>query len=587
MFTLAMDARGEWYRYHHLFQQLLRDQLSREASADAIATLHARASAWFGRQGALEEAVQHSLQGGDTPAAVRLIAEQRHALMDTEQWQLHHRMLHMFSEDAIAAYPDLMLMATWMARLGQSSPARVIELIDRSESLVALMPDQPQHAVHLQGEIDTLRVILACEAVSDPKAVIALARRALATTPRGWYYVRSTAWLFMSVAHQLAGRLDQAYVTLADGAVEDLAADGAVRARIAGSRCFVEWMAGDLPAVAQVAVHLRAVGETHQRHESLGWAHYLLSSIAYERNDLTTAEAHARAVEGLRYVSRPMAYVQSAFIYASIYEARGLPDQARQKLDLAFDFLRETRSEGLLPLAQAFQAELAVRQGDLGTAGHWATTIGAFLPFSLMPYFYAPQLTLPKILLAQDTPASREHAATALVKLHAFVTATHNIRFTIEVLALQALLHDTQGDERAALALLQQAVALAERGGFVRLFVDLGPRLASLFTRLRQLGAAPGYVGRILQAFGEVTPAALPKKPPGLGVDGIELIEPLTDREREILALLAQRLTDKEIAQALVISPLTVKRHASTIYQKLQVNGRREATAKALRLGLL
>jgi LuxR family maltose regulon positive regulatory protein len=445
------------------------------------------------------------------------------------------------------------------------------------------MPDQPEHAVHLRGEIDTLRVIVACEAARDPDHVIALAQRALATTPRAWYYVRSVAWLYLAVAYQMAGRLDQAYAALAEGEQEDVAQNGAVRVRVAASRCFLEWMAGDLSAIPQGAAHILAVGETHQRRESLGWAHYLLSSVAYERNDLMAAEAHARALEDLRYVGRPMTYVQSAFIYASIHEARGQPDQAQRKLELAFDFLRKTRSEGLVPLAQGFQAELAARQGDLGAARHWATTIGPFLPLGLMPYFYAPQLTLPKILLAQDTPASREQAAAVLSRLHAFVTATHNTRFTIEVLALQALLHDAQGDERAALARLQEAVSLAEPGGFIRLFVDLGPRLARLFTRLRQTSVAPGYTGQILQAFGQSAPAVPHPKP----MDRTEQVEPLTDREREVLALLAQRLTDKEIAQTLVISPLTVKRHTSTIYQKLQVNGRREAVAEATRLGLL
>ena len=102
-----------------------------------------------------------------------------------------------------------------------------------------------------------------------------------------------------------------------------------------------------------------------------------------------------------------------------------------------------------MPLAQAFQAELATRQGDLGAAGHWATTIGPYLPLTAMPYFYAPQLTLPKILLAQDTPASRHQAGEVLSRLHTFLTATHNTRFTIEVLALQAVLHEAQGNEPA------------------------------------------------------------------------------------------------------------------------------------------
>ena len=490
LFTVSLDNERRWYRYHHLFRSFLRSRLEQRYDADEIALLHTRASAWFARQGLLEEALQHALLGHDTPAAVRLMAEHRHALMDSEQWQLHERTLRMFPAETVAQHPDLLLMAAWKARLGGFNAAHVLELLDRAESLAAQMADQPEHALHLRGEIDTLRAIEGCEAVNDPENVIALARRALATTPRAWYYVRSSAWLYLAVTHQMAGRLDRAYAVVAEGEPEDVAEDGAVRARVAGSRCIVEWMAGDLQAIPQGATHLLAVGETYHRRESLGWGHYLFSSVAYQRNDLPAAESHARAMEEIRYLSRPMAYVQSAFVYASICQARGLPDQARQKLDLVFDFIRETRSDGFLPLAQAFQAELAARQGDLGAANQWATTIGPHVPFTAMGYFYAPQLALPKILLAQDTPASRDQAAEALSRLHAFVTSIHNTRFTIEVLALEALLHHAQGNEPSALAALEQAVTLAQPGGFVRVFVDLGPNMADLLGRLAAKGVA-------------------------------------------------------------------------------------------------
>ena len=138
-----------------------------------------------------------------------------------------------------------------------------MELVDRAESLVAQMPDQPEHAVHLRGEIDTLRAVVACEAASDPENVIALARRALATMPRAWYYVRSTAWLYLAVAYQMAGRLDQAYAALAEGQPEDVAQNGAVHARVAGSRCFIEWMAGDLQAIPQGAAHMLCCSARH------------------------------------------------------------------------------------------------------------------------------------------------------------------------------------------------------------------------------------------------------------------------------------------------------------------------------------
>jgi LuxR family maltose regulon positive regulatory protein len=593
LFTVALDNERRWYRYHHLFRSLLRNRLEQRYDADEIAQLHTLASAWFAGQGLLEEALQHALLGHDTPTAVRLMAEHRHALMDSEQWQLHERTFRIFPAETVATHPDLLLMAAWRSRLGGFDATHVLDLVGRADSLVVQMADQPEHAMHLRGEIDTLRAIMAYEAATDPETVIALARRALATTPRAWYYVRSSAWLYMACAHQMVGALDRAYAAVAEGEPEDVAENGAVRARVVASYCFIEWMAGDLQAMSQGAAHLVAVGETHHRSESLGWAHYLRAGAAYQRNDLPAAEAHARAVEEIRYLGRPMAYVQSAFIYASICQARGLPEQARQKLDQTFAFLKETRGEGLLPLAQAFQAELAARQGDLGATNHWAMTIGPHVPLTAMSYFYAPQLALPKILLLQDTAVSREQAAEALSRLHAFVTSIHNTRFTIEVLALEALLRHAQGNEHSALAALEQAVTLAQPRGFIRVFVDLGPNMADLLGRLAAKGAASvsrDYVENILCAFPaqRSSPQPQPVKPPAAGAAAqAAMIEPLTRRELEILELLAQRMTAQEIAQKLVVSDQTVKRHRANVYQKFGVHSRRDAITAAVALGIL
>jgi len=351
-------------------------------------------------------------------------------------------------------------------------------------------------------------------------------------------------------------------------------------------------MAADLPGMLQAARQTVSTGQaSDQQPESLGWGHYFLASGYYQRNDLAAAELHANAVQKQRHASHRISVVQSAIVLAAIHQARGRSDEARLALDRVNDYFVETRNEALQPLVQGFAVELAAMQGDLSTANSWASRVGVHVPLSLMAFFYAPQLTLPKLLLAQDTPASRQQAAEALTRLYDFVTTTHNTRFTIEVLALQALLQDAQGDERAALALLERAVALAEPGGFIRLFADLGLRMAHLLDRLRQIGVAPGYTDRILQAFGESAPAASSQRVTGSAAISPQgrtvLIDPLTDREREVLALLAQRLSNKEIAQALVISPQTVKRHATNLYQKLQAGGRREAVAKATRFGLL
>jgi LuxR family transcriptional regulator, maltose regulon positive regulatory protein len=586
LFTTPLDAEGRWYRYHHLLQGFLRSELARRHGAREITLLHARASAWCATHGLLEEALKHALLGNEMPAAVRLMADHRHALMDTEQWQLHERLLRMFPAGAIASDPDLTLMEAWSARLGRQQFERFLELLDRAESLVAQRAEMPEHATQLRGEIDALRITGVVEAASDPEGAIMLGQRALATTPRAWYFVRAVAWLWLAIAYQMTGRLDQAYATLAEGQPEDKAPDGSVRARVVGSRSFVAWMAGDLHAIPPIATHLLDVGEHHQRRESLGWGHYLRCVTAYQHNDLRSAEVHAQALETMRYIATPLAYLQSAFAFALIHHARGNPDRAQAKLDLAFAFVHETDSKGLLPLANAFKAELALRQGNLDAASQWAATNGPFVPLTFMPFFYAPQLTLSKILLAQDTPASRSQAAAELSRLHAFVTSLHNTYFTVEVLALKALLAYAQGNKEDALAALEQAVLLARPGGIVRLFVDLGPRMAGLLGRLAAAGAADAYLQQLLVAFtakespSQLEPSAPPRVPAGM-------VEPLTRREQEVLHLLTQRLTAGEIAQQLFLSEQTVKRHRANIYQKLGANSRRDAIAAALAFGIL
>jgi LuxR family maltose regulon positive regulatory protein len=189
-------------------------------------------------------------------------------------------------------------------------------------------------------------------------------------------------------------------------------------------------------------------------------------------------------------------------------------------------------------------------------------------------------MTLPKVLLALNTPLSRQQAAVVLTRLYEFVNATHNTRFLIEVLALQALLHDARKDEQAALKALEQAITLAQTGGFIRLFADLGPRMQDLLNRLHSRGIASIYINQILAAFHDAKPAVPP-------VGTAEIIEPFTGRELEVITLLLQRLSNKEIAQELFISPTTVKRHTINIYQKLNVNNRRDAIAQAVALGIV
>jgi LuxR family maltose regulon positive regulatory protein len=208
--------------------------------------------------------------------------------------------------------------------------------------------------------------------------------------------------------------------------------------------------------------------------------------------------------------------------------------------------------------------------------------LGAF------PRAYVPQLTWLRVLLAEDTPDSRSRAGAFLAEWQPHVERQHHSRVLIDTLILSSLWAHGEGDEEGARVALGRAVALARPGGVWRPFLDEGPRLADLLERLDLEKDDGAFAREVLavcsRADGAETSGARPQPVPDAGGG---LANPLSDREAEILALLAERFSNKEIAERLHITPETVKRHTANIYQKLEVHGRREAVAKATSLGVL
>ena len=253
--------------------------------------------------------------------------------------------------------------------------------------------------------------------------------------------------------------------------------------------------------------------------------------------------------------------------------------KARETQRLVADLAFENQNDLFIGLAEALRAELDRREGNILAAVNWAQ---GHKPSQLtsMQRFYVPDLNYIKILLAQNTPDNHEDIDASLTRLEDHAKRINATTTLFKMLIIRALFTARQADEALALATLERAVHLAEPGGFIRQFVDLGSEMADMLRQLQERGVSPGYIARILAAY----PAAEPVR---LLVAQENLIEPLTNRELEILALLAARKTNQEIADELVISLSTVKQHTHNIYQKLQVKNRRHAVAKAAEFGLI
>ncbi|MCA9874140.1 MAG: hypothetical protein KC441_10810, partial [Anaerolineales bacterium] len=551
------------------------EQLTEQFAAAEIAAMHLRASKWLAAQGYLEEAIDHALLGGDESAAVSILFAHGPLLVSEERWLLLERLLNKFRPEIINREPLLLLLLCWLslARYYLARLESIRECIAAAE-IGALEPEQKRF---LDCSMHTFAAIGQNWAGNFERTVLH-SRKALALIRPEWPVVAGYAWIHLGTAvHHLKGG-EAALVALAED--EHLAVSSRDRIYKYIAVSFVDWLSGDLTKLFYTARNGLELMGGKDLLLSSGILHLMAGSACYERNELDTAAEHFTAVLDVKYGYRALPFMYCAIGQALVYLAQNMANEAWEVIETAVEFCLETEHSSLLLVGRAFQAELALRQGQTDKARQLIANLeGTFLS-KLMPHPYQPQITLPKVWLFEETPASRQKAEAELRRLRSIVTETHNVPGQIRVLCLQALLCQSQNKMEAAEEALVQAVRLAQPGGFIRSFVDLGPLMAVLLKHLYLQGYAPVFIQQILEAFPSSRPA--PNTTPPL-----LLIESLTDREMEVLNLLAQRLSNKEISKMLVISPETVKRHTSNIYQKLQVKNRRQAVAKAYSLNLL
>ncbi len=590
LFVIPLDRENQWFRYHHLFQQLLLNQLKRHHSAGEIRGLHRRASDWFAKHALTEEALLHALAAGDTKRTAELIAQAGFQLMDSQEWPLLQRWLHMLPHADIEQSPELLILQAWIYHIQTNLPDMDV-CLQKVEALKATsQPNILTSIKTIQGHYEAL-CGYQCYMKTDGEQALALTQSACEKIPDHHKRARVFAHIFRLGSHQIVGDLETGLSMYKEVMMDSSLIEGGYQYMFMINLCFVYWIDADLISLRQTAECLLSADQSNLLPETAAMGNYFLGIAHFCLNDLDSAEEKLSRVIDEFYTCHTLIFACTSFALALVYQARGEPEKARKSSEAVVTYAIETSNRTIFQFAQAFTAELALRQGRLAEASQWAKRFRAkpFLPTYL---FYMPQLTLIKTLLAQDTMDSRQQAADLLDELHAFQVSIHNKVFLIDVLVLQSLLHDAREEEQAALDKLKEAVVLAEPGGFIRLFVEMGPRMAYLLTRLIRQNTALEYIGRILAAFrGDDTGMVQGlKDDQAVRLSSLSpqpFLDPLTRREIEILDLLAKRLHNKEIADKLFISNETVKSHLSSIYQKLNVNGRQQAVEKACVLCIL
>ena len=346
---------------------------------------------------------------------------------------------------------------------------------------------------------------------------------------------------------------------------------------------------GRLDLLENMAWRVLALARDHHLPVTAAWIQHILGRILYEWNDPERAAEQFMSVVGRRDEAHFDAYRDSVFGLALCYQAMGQPGRAHDEVKRLLRMMREAGLSRQVGVIRSFEARLALLRGDTETWGRWLDanreTLTAPPPDSLMG-LESPPITRAWALIALGDSASLSEANDELAVLKARYVAEHERSRLVSVLALQALACHTRGDHATGLSTLERALANGRRGGFIRTFVDLGPPMARMVSALMAQGRPTAYLRRVYAAFGASDQPAPLRGPAGVP-HAEAAFEPLTWREQDVLKQLSLRLSNKEIALVLDISPLTVKKHAESIYRKLHVKGRREAISRAQALGLL
>jgi LuxR family maltose regulon positive regulatory protein len=620
LFLVPLDEVRGWWRYHRLFADLLRARLQAE-QPERVQGLHQAAAAWCDEHDLADDAVRHALASGEADWAARLVERHVETLLGRSEGETLRRWLSALPDQAVCGRPRLYLARAYGAAMGFQAEA-LEALLDDAERAQAASGDEPYGdpagqpvsvLANVPAGIAFLRASLA-RLRGDVDLTAGYSRQALAQLRDSDWLMRLFVRWNQAAADWLGGRLGPAESGLAEVLAELRAADQAVR-RVGGDPAEVlsgvdggaEFFAGflalrvcyDLGQVQRAQGNLDTALATYRRalasagdsgaSSYMGLAHVGMAQVLYERNDLAEALDHAtRGVTLCQQLAFTPPLAAGLAIVARIRNARDDAAGAVEAMDEAGRAGLSAQVIALFNPVPAQRAQLLLARGDTRAAAEWTAAAG-LKPGDEPDYGREPAyLVLARVLLVQDDPGA------ALALLQRLLDAADRQDRTgsiVEIQALRALALAASGANAGALGALAEALALARRRGYVRVFADEGAPMRALLAQLstaryRNSHAAlpvdAGYLAELLRACSQLAAA-----PAAASAVPAVLPEPLTERELEVLRLIAAGKSNQRIARELVVALDTVKKHVTHVLAKLGAANRTEAAARARQLGLI
>lgn len=593
LFLIPLDDERHWYRYHHLFRDLLRQRLGHRLSSEEISRHHLYASEWYERNGDGAEAFHHAIAARDLSRAAGLAEIAWQGMNERFQNAAWLGWVKQLPAELICTRPVLCTQIAWSLMDAGDVDGSESRLQDAERLL-----DNPseQMVIVEESQFRMLRARIAfaraynAQAQGNTSATLRFAEQALTLAPDEAEYFRAQTKAILTAAHWVSGNLDAAYHSMHDWMLNS---------EKAGNIIFAVASAHGLAEILIAQGHLKETVRTYQQSLQLAETHGMaaqnftahhhvgLAILFLEMGNHEAVTQHFQTgLELGLYCTQP-----DWPYHKCVAQARW--KESEQDFDAALEWLEEAKRAFVRTLMpdtrplEAWKARIYLRQGRLSKAQHWAQEHGLAVDDEISYLREFELVTLARVLVAEYESSHAESAVRGALHLldRLLVAAEQGKRIgsVIEISIVQALAHHARDNRAKALESLKRALNLAEPEGYLRIFVDEGKAMTSLLTSLNQSHEDDGlkeYVRKLLSASEKQVENA-PASPPQ------PLIDPLSQRELEVLRLVEQGLSNDQISKKLFLSVSTVKGHNLRIFNKLQAKSRTEAVAHARELGLL
>lgn len=574
LFLIPLDDEGLWYRYHHLFADLLLRFLKR-TQPQLVKDLHTRAAEWFERQSMPLEAIDHALAAEDFPRATALLETYTWSLLNQGYVRRVEAWMQSLPAEWRAQSPRTNLSFAWMYLL-RGNFGRVVPHLQQVELTLENAPEQGD----LRAECLALKANLLQSRGEIPEA-IENASEALRTTSPGNARVLGLANLALGAGYRQA--------------VQFIPAVNALQQAIRFSRESGDYVTGVLAATHLVLMSLQhgrlnlaeevstqIIDQMERTREAvppiIGAIYGALGLVYYERNQIEQARDHyLRGIQLGTFLGHHASLVYTKLNLSRLLLAEGNWIDAKKNLQEAREMVQAGAPDWLKPGLAAHQVQYFLATGNLPEAEATLRQSGILPGVQISHSTDEIQLAHLRVMLKRAGKADLQEGIALAERILTLAESGQRNRTAMLALVLGALIHEQSGDMPSASAWLERALKLAEPEGYIRPFVDEGLKVAALLKRLTQTD----YVRTLLAAFPAVAQPDNRLRP----MDGI--IEPLSERELEVLRLLAQGLKYAEIAEHLVVSMNTVRFHVKSIYGKLNVDKQVKAVERAREFGLI